>query len=54
MHFSQARNIDIERRAEVQIKELQTTVAELVAELLEKYDIKAQQSKMDVNGINKD
>ena len=47
VHFSQARDIDVERRAEVKIKELQTTVAELEAKLLEKY-------KMDINGINKD
>ena len=46
VHLSQARDIDNERRAEVKIKELQTTVAELEAELLEK-------SKMDVIGINK-
>ena len=47
VHFSQARDIDVVRRAEVKIKELQSTVAELEAELLEKY-------KMDVNGINED
>ena len=47
VHFSQAREIDVERRAEAKIKELQSTVAELKAELLEKY-------KMDINGINKD
>ena len=44
VHFSQARDIDVERRAEVKIKELQTTVAELEAKLY----------KMDINGINKD
>ena len=45
VHFSQA---DIERRAEMKIKELQTTtVAKLEAELLEK-------PKMDVNGTDKD
>ena len=47
VHFSQVRDIDIERRAEMKIKELLTTVAELEAKLFEK-------PKMDVNGIDKD